>query len=323
MARRVLFVADQFADSPRDPNSSYPGGAELTDAAVIAKSPWPVETIRVRDLKPSYLKDFDLHVVGNLEQASSEQCRAIAAQQRTVLFEHDYRMCRWRGNMHTARGSYHRRLWRCDCTPRRYSRLLSSALGAIFLTQRQLAMYRSNPFVRLPRIAVLGCSVMGSEFFATVKRFREAGSPRGRGTCVIHSNNPTKGYAQALAYCKERGIEPRLVRDATPKQVLDELAAAERLVFLPQWPEPASRIALEARFLGCEVVSSEALGVAGESWWNAPDNLAFEFVQSAADRFWGLVDSISEAPAAAAYTWKRASTEPRIVSRPPPEPGRC
>jgi hypothetical protein len=317
--RRVLFIADQFADSPRDPNSGYPGGAELTDAAVIAQCPWPVEMLRVRALKPAYLKDFDLHVVGNLEQATPEQCHAIAACGRSVLFEHDYRMCRWRGNIHTSRGLYHRRLWRCDCTPRAWKALLESALGAIFLTHRQLALYRSNPFVRLPRIAVLGCSVMGSDFFAAVERYRAAGSPKGHGTCVLYSNHPTKGYEQALAYCRQHGIEPRVLRDLTPKQVLEEFIAAERLVFLPQWPEPASRVALEARFLGCEVVSSDALGVAGESWWNAQDDLALKFVRQAPDRFWELVSGMLETPSPAVYAWTHASTEPRVLSKPGPE----
>ncbi len=321
MPRRVLFIADQFADAPRDPNSGYPGGAELTDAAVIARCPWPIEPVRVRALKPHYLKDFDLHLVSNLEQATVEQSHALAASGRSVLFEHDYRMCRWRGNIHTSRGLYHRRLWRCDCTPRAWRPLMQSALGAIFLTHRQLAMYRSNPFVRLPRFAVLGCSVMGSEFFAAVERYRAAGSPKGRGTCVLYSNHPTKGYEEALAYCRKQGIEPRVIRDLTPLQVLDEFIAAERLVFLPQWPEPASRVALEARFLGCEVVSSDALGVAGESWWNAHDALALKFVQHAADRFWYLVETMLTAtPPAATYAWRHASTEPRIVSSPSAEP---
>lgn len=323
MPRRVLFIADQFADAPRDPNSGYPGGAELTDAAVIAKCPWPIETLRVSALKSRHLQEFDLHLVGNLEQATVEQSRAIASRGRHILFEHDYRMCRWRGNIHTSRGFYHRRLWRCDCAPRAWRALLQSALGAIFLTQRQLAMYRSNPFVRLPRIAVLGCSVMGSDFFAAVDRYRAAGAPKGHGTCVLYSSHPTKGYEQAMAYCRKQAIEPRVLRDLTPRQVLDEFAAAERLVFLPQWPEPASRVALEARFLGCEVVSSDALGVAGESWWNAHDDLALKLVQHAADRFWHLVETMLTTPSTATYAWRHASTEPRVVSRPAAESPPC
>lgn len=314
MPKRILFIADQFAESPRDAISRYPGGAELTDAAVIEASPWPIETVRITELRTAHLRDFDVHLVGNLEQATPEQCEAIAALGRSVLFEHDYRMCRWRGDFALATSPYHRKLWRCNCRLKPWLRLLESARGAIFLTHRQLGIYRTNPFVRLPRHAVLGCSVMGSEFLAAVARFRSAGSPQGRGTYVLYSGHATKGYKQALAYCKKQGIEPVVVRDATPKEVLASLAGAARVVFLPQWPEPASRVALEARFLGCELVSNDALGVAGESWWHSPDELAFEFVREAPRRFWTLVSSFLSGSSYAHYPWVRPSREARVVS---------
>jgi glycosyltransferase involved in cell wall biosynthesis len=313
VAHRVLFLADQFADSPRDSISKYPGGAELTDDAVIRASPWPVERVRIQDFKPSWLLDFNVLLLGNLRLATAEQRGAIAERRRHVLFEHDYRMCRWRGDFAVSMSPYHRQLWRCDCLQRRWGAIFRTALGAVFLTHRQLAVYRSNPFVKLPRHAVLGCSVMNPEFFEMVARQRRRSEARS-GTCVVYSGHATKGYKQALAYCKEHGINPQIIRDATPAEVLQTFASAERLVFLPQWPEPASRVAVEARFLGCQIVSNDALGVAGESWWHAPDDLALEFVQEAPRRFWALVESFLGGPASANHAWKRPNREPRIVS---------
>lgn len=317
MPGRILFIADQFAESSHDGGSGYPGAAELTDAAVIEASPWPIERVRTQELKTSHLRDFDVHVVGTLAQGRPDQCDAIAALGRAVLVEHDYRICRWRGDFGRSSSRFHRKLWRCNCRMKPRLRLLQSARGAIFLTHRQLGIYRTNPFVRLPRHAVLGCSVMGSKFFEAVARFKRAGLPGGTGTCVLYSDQAAGGYEQAALYCKSNGIDPTVMHDAASGE-LATFEAAARVVFLPQWPEPSSRVALAARFLGCELVSNDALGVTAESWWHMPDELAFEFVREAPRRFWTLVSSLLSGRAYATHPWARPSRDARVVSIFPP-----
>jgi hypothetical protein len=327
LVHRVLFVADQFSDTARDSISRYPGGAELTDEAVIQASPWPVERVNITKLRPHHLADFNLHVLGNLHNATQDQCDAFARSGRHVLFEHDYRICLWRGDFEESNSTYHRRFWLCNCRQQKWGGAFKTALGAIFLTHRQLNVYKSNPFVKLPQHVVLGCSVMGEAFFEAVRRYQEAGAPAGRGTCVMYSGHLIKGFQEALQYCRERGIEPRIVRDVSPAEVLCELAAAERLVFLPRWVEPASRLAIEARFLGCDIISNEALGVGGEAWWHAPDEVAFPIVRDAPARFWRAVDGFFTSRRPARYSWLPASSKATLVhargtaEEPRPTPG--
>ena len=299
---RVLFVADYFADTDGDSGGHYPGGAEQTDAAVIAACPWPIERVQVRGLDEAALDQFDLFLLGNLDTATQAQCDAIAGRSRHVLFEHDYRMCRLRGSYQSH--WTHRLLGRCVCRLRRFDALFASALGAVFLTRRQLERYLENPFLRLPAHEVLGCSVMGAAFFEAVKRHRERPLEK-HGTVVVHSARRFKGFARSLEYCKTRGIEPLVVEDASPAELLDVFARSERLVFLPEWYEPASRLAVEARFLGCEIVSNERLGVAGEPWWNQPDAVGLAVLSSAAERFWEIVARFA-APRASAERTPRA-----------------
>lgn len=293
---RALFVADYFADTDGDSGGTYPGGAEQTDAAVLDACPWPVERVRTRALDPVSLARFDLVLLGNLNLATQAQCDALASHARHVLFEHDYRMCRYRGDDGTRR--VHRWLRRCVCRERRFRNLFATALGAVFLTRRQLERYRRNPFVRLPPQEVLGCSVMGPSFFEAVRKYRERPIEK-RGTVVVHSPRPFKGFAQSLEYCKRHGIEPTIVHDVSPPEMLDALSRAERLVFIPEWYEPASRLAVEAKFLGCEVVSNERLGVAGEPWWSEPDAVGLAVLEGAAQRFWEIAERFAQARAVA------------------------
>lgn len=287
---RVLFVADYFADFARDPHNSWIGGAEQTDAAVIAACPWPIERVPVSELTRCSPGDFDLLVLGNLQTSTAADRERLVRLGRHVLFEHDYRMCRYRGDPH--HGSLHRLVGRCICRQHRFGKLFESALGAVFLTRLQLGRYRLNPFLRLPPSEVLGGSVMGDDFFESVRELRARELSK-HGTVVVHSKARIKGYEAALAYCKEHGLEPTVVRNASPAEMLERLARAERLVFMPAWYEPASRLAVEARFLGCEVVSNHRLGVAGEPWWSEPDEVGFELLRTAPQRFWQFVERFS------------------------------
>jgi hypothetical protein len=82
--------------------------------------------------------------------------------------------------------------------------------------------------------------------------------------------------------------------DLSPAQVLDVLARVRTFVYLPRGLEPAGRMPVEARLLGCEVVVNEHVGVCGESWWTGDEQHAFDFVRGAPRRFWELVAELSK-----------------------------
>jgi len=289
---RFLFVADGFTDAPTGP-IPYVGGAARTDEAAIVASPWPVDCVRTTSLDVAMLDAYDWILLGNLENATPEQLAALSRSGRHVLFEHDYRMCRFRGD---HRHSFvHRVTDRCWCRQRRFGSLFESARGAVFLTQGQLERYRQNPFVRLPPHEVLGCSIMGDGFFATVERHRRNPVEK-HGTVVVFSHEPHKGFREAVERCRALGVEPTVLRDPEQTKLLEGLARAERLVFTPVWFEPASRLVVEARYLGCEVVTNDRVGVIGEPWWSEPDDVGLEVLRSAAARFWEIVGRLVQAP---------------------------
>jgi hypothetical protein len=289
-APRTVFIADQFADSVRDSASRYPGGAEQTDEAILASAPWPIDRVTPRGATPDLLADYDLHVVGNLETGGTSLLQALQRMGRHVLFEHDVRICYRRGNFPGALDPIHRWLGRCTCPHRRWRPVVASALGMIFLTHRQVSVYHRNPFFRAPTLRVLGSSVFDRAFFERVERVGRSGLGTGRdGTCILQSVHRIKGTRQARSYCRARGIDPVVIRNLHPAAVLDLLQASRRFVFLPTHLEPAGRMPVEARFLGCEVVVNDNVGVTAEAWWRLPDAEALEVLRDAGPRFWRLV----------------------------------
>jgi hypothetical protein len=289
---RILFVADMFEDEFRDERSPYPGGAELTDAALLEACPWKLEGIRIQDLKHLYLSDFDIHILGNLSRATIDQLRNFAQYGRHILFEHDVRICRFRGNFPEAWEPAHRFFQRCLCPHWHLRSLYRSSRGVIYLTRRQMEVFHRNPFFYRPRERILGGSAMNRAFFRRVERLHDDPHIRKEGTCIAFSRGPIKGFKRALEYCRNRGIEPKVLKDLKPEKMLDEFERARQFVFLPLALEPAGRMPLEARFLGCEVHLNDHVGVAGEDWWKKTDDQAIDFAREIPDRFWKLVEQL-------------------------------
>jgi hypothetical protein len=291
---RVLFVSDQHHHATRSDGIAHPGGAELTDRTAVESCPWPIEWSTIDEIDVAAIAAADLLVVANIGRASMQTLAQIAAHPRYVLFEHDVRVCRWRGNFFGSRERFHGDLSRCWCPHRSLWPLLDHAHGLVYLTRRQRGVYLANPFYREPPCEILGCSLFGEAFFARVAEAARATAATRRGTWVLHSPNRIKGTERALDYCRARGWDASALRNLAPAEVLDRLAVAERFVYLPGALEPAGRMPVEARALGCEVVVNDNLGVGGEPWWEGERDQALAFLAAAPERFWRLVRKLAE-----------------------------
>jgi hypothetical protein len=133
---------------------------------------------------------------------------------------------------------------------------------------------------------------MKRSFFKRVEKNNSRKDTKKKGTCVSYAQGPIKGFERAMEYCESRGIKPKIIKDLQPEEVLEVFEKTSQFVFLPEALEPAGRMPVEARFMGCTVVVNECVGVAGEPWWNLDDESALKFVQDIPDRFWRLVKHI-------------------------------
>lgn len=133
---------------------------------------------------------------------------------------------------------------------------------------------------------------MDKMFFKRVERFHERTGNRKSGTCIAYSRGPIKGYKQALEYCRKKAIDPIILKDLKPDEILDQFERARQFVFLPLALEPSGRMPLEARFLGCQVLVNRHVGIAGESWWELDDVQALNVARDIPNRFWKLVEQL-------------------------------
>src|SRR3954468_2712500 len=198
---RTLFLADQFSDANRTRRERHPGGAELTDAAAIAACSWPITLRTFGQLSPGEVASYDLTIVGNSQTASRAQLAEIASVGRYVAFEHDLRVCQWRGNFARAVDVAHRWSHRCWCPHPESQAFFRQAAGVIFLTDFQERIYRNNPFFQCGPSRVLGSSLFDPAALGRAQARRNL--QERKGTCIFASPHRIKGFRAAKRYCRE------------------------------------------------------------------------------------------------------------------------
>jgi hypothetical protein len=289
----ILLVADRAATEARSGFEHQVGGAELTDLAAVEACPRPIVFRRWRDIEAREIGRAELIVVSNAASAPRALIDAVTRTRRHVLFEHDLRPCRWRGDFCVAGEPLHRFAHRCRCAGLRWHALFESALGVIYLTERQRAAYYDNPhFLPPAREAVLGGSLFSAEVIELCRALARRGAMRSH-TAYAWSDNAIKGHRVARDHCRRAEWALREIRRRPYPEVLAAMSASERFVYLPVGLEPAGRMPVEARLCGCEVVVNAQVGVAGEPLWAMDGDRALAWLADGPARFWRLVEALA------------------------------
>jgi hypothetical protein len=84
---------------------------------------------------------------------------------------------------------------------------------------------------------------------------------------ILVSQNKNKGTAQAIEYCKKNNIDFYGIHQADYNEFIDKLSKTENLYFFPQWLESFNRVSVEAKILGCKIITNKLIGAASENWF--------------------------------------------------------
>lgn len=97
---------------------------------------------------------------------------------------------------------------------------------------------------------------------------------------VMASGNKNKGTPQTIDHCLRNGIEYELIPFLPQEVFYEELAKFETLVFMPQWIESFCRVVVEARILGCKVITNKLVGVTGERFFKLKGEELLNYIES-------------------------------------------
>jgi len=296
----IIFVADMFLED-------YPGGAELTTAALINSSEFNVFKIHSKEVTMDILEAGveKFWIFGNFAALNLELIPAIVANLRYSILEYDYKYCRYRSPVKHMEAEKKP----CNCQNEMGGKIVSAfyygSKSIWWMSEKQQARYFDMfPFLSEINNTILS-SVFDDKFFLNIKTLRHKHAEAERsGWIVLGSPSWIKGAADATKWCKDNGKEHEVVWGLPYDKLLEKLATAEGFVYLPLGGDTCPRMVIEAKLLGCELHINENVEHKDEIWFNTEDPFDTEaYLYAARDRFWsGIKHDMNYRPTISGYT---------------------
>ena len=106
---------------------------------------------------------------------------------------------------------------------------------------------------------------------------------------VLNSPLINKGTAKAVKHCEENSIDYELIADKNYYKFLKKIASNQKLIFLPTIPETLSRICVEAKMMGCSVITNGMVGAKYEDWYKLRGEELIEHMKKTRDEIVELI----------------------------------
>ncbi len=255
MRKNVILVAD-FS------HNEVHGGSELYSKQLL-------ELLQRRGCKTMFIKSADLTqediekgdacywIISNFMLLSEQNKTLIMKNVDYVILEHDAKLTK-------------------NNNPAAFKNLIipeeqiqnkdfyKKAIAVLCQSKSHADIFTKN--LLLNNVINLGCNLWDEDTLALLEK--NIGRTKVRKYGVLSSNNKNKGMSQTIEYCKKNNIKYELISPLEQKMFIEELAKTDTLVFFPQWFESYSRLAVEARILGCKLITNKCLGVSSEPYFN-------------------------------------------------------
>jgi hypothetical protein len=227
------------------------GGAEMTDATLLADAPVKVKTFLPQDWKQAM--DFDQIVITGTDLLSPFAMLQLAKKNPVVAVHHQQTQNDERAE------------------------LINSAKTFICHTPKHLEIElswtspKSSTWIISPHDPSLFTQKPKEDFALWAARMHHQ-----------------KGPVEAQAWAEQQGIPLVMMHDKTRAEVLETMSRAKHFVFLPNGFDAEPRTIIEAVLSGCEVHTNDLAGISSIPNWRDPATMA-NLVSNAKELFWQTV----------------------------------
>ena len=254
--KKIVFIADFFSNE-------ISGGAEIYDQVLI-------EQLRSRGTKVCKFKSqeftekhFHLYlecgfnfIISNFV-ALPEKLRKLFTLygDRYCILEHDHKYLRTRNPS----------VFTDYKAPPEFiiNREFYKSAKQIFCQSSKHAEVLSNN-LKIDNVTNLGCSLWSKEQLDII---RNSIADKNDSAYIINDQNSIKGTPSAIKFCNNKDIKYSLHDKIPYADFIKNLGQHSLFVFFPQTLETFSRIVLEARMLGCRLVTNNLNGCTYEPWF--------------------------------------------------------
>lgn len=278
---KILFVSDFYLDE------ILGGGEKNNDAFLnIISNFYKVEKIKSQFVTIDYLKNNldSFLIVANFFLLNEECKKYVKNNMRYVICEHDHKYVS--NNNPSLFDNFE--------IPSEYLINLEfySGASAVFC-QSKLHCEIVYKNTLLQNIVNLAGNIWGDNDLNILERHLNCKKKIKFG--ILDSDNKNKGKSAAINYCNDNNIEFNLIKFQDYEKFISDLSTVETLVFFPQWVETYNRVAVEARILGCKLITNNLIGVTSESYYKLKGVDLLNFIkqnnQNVIDKFISIIEN--------------------------------
>jgi hypothetical protein len=269
VSRKIIFIADYFL-------GDFFGGAEMANEELIGllqEKGYEVEKKRCSEVTVSYIRDNIScgFILGNFMMLGG-QCKKEIYNCNYVLYEHDHKYV---VNRNPAAYPGYK-------APKEYilDRDLYGNAAAIFCQSKIHAEVLKINLGDVNAIS-LGSSLWTEQFLREASNIKVEKTKK---AAIMKSDNHIKNQFLAEEYCQKNNIPYDVIEAPSSLELLKKLSQYEYFVFFPKVLETLSRVSVEAKMVGCKLITNKLLGVASEEWFKGTPKDILEEMSSAREK---------------------------------------
>ena len=248
--KKIKFIADFFVED-------IFGGGELVNEEIISgliKKGYDVQKIKCTNLTIDKI-DCDL-LIGNFVSMSDEIKQYIENNCRYSIIEHDHKYVPERDvtgyKNYTApkskiiNGGFYKNASNVYCQSKLHAEVVSKNLGI--------------------KTVNLSTSIWSDEHLDIIEK--SISENKISKIAILNSKNPIKNTNLCIEYCESKNLKYDLIGPADYKELMKTLGKYESVLILPGVLETFNRFLIEARMLGCKVITDNKNGCTSEEWFS-------------------------------------------------------
>jgi len=262
--KQIVFISDLFEED-------LIGGAELNDSVLIRfleSSGFNILKLRITGISDEQILENDFFIVSNFV-GLSEKHKVLLQMKKYIIYEHDHKYVNIRDpskfvdfnipSKNIINKNFYKNAQKVVVLSKICKQVIEQALG-------------------LKNVISIGTSLWSEEKLSIIQAL--SSTEKVQDYCIVNSSNPIKGTREAIQYANSKGIEHNLIGPLPPQQLLQEMARYKNFIFVPKVLETFSRIVIEAKMLGCNVLTNRRLiGAAYEDLFDLQGEQLIEAVK--------------------------------------------
>jgi len=263
--KKIIFIADFFTEHVL-------GGGELNNEELILElrnGGYKVDKTQSHLVTKRLINSNKnaFFIVSNYINLSNE-CRQMLMNLRYLIYEHDHKYLKSR-NPATYRDF--------KASPKNLINFYFYKNAMAVLCQSKFHKEIIEKNLKLDNVINLGGNLWSEDSLHKMKEISKMQKQTDK-ISIMESDIEHKNTLGAIRYCSSKDLKYELISDPNYFKFLEKLGSNSKFLFLPKTPETLSRILVEARMMGCSVVTNNLAGAISEEWFSLKGEELIEFM---------------------------------------------